>query len=191
MGKKFQIEVELENAEHIGGGVERMLHLEVQKALTMAQVTINKVEVVEKPQRGATKRAAPGSPSGAPRGRKPVNRPRIEDWIRKNVVAGPAGMASGNGGVGKDGKPLGERPANRIIIQELSTEVGLNVPAVEKVMRELGVEGYVERGYANGSPYYDLVKPLEDEGKVGIRGREDEDEEEDDEEEDDEDELND
>ena len=190
MGTKYQIEVEVDESGHAEDAAQRLIHLELQKALTMNSFGIIAIQVQKKPERGATRRAPAGGVPGAARGRKPVNRPRIEDWIRKNIVAAPATMGSGNGGVDKEGKPTGKVPANRIILQVLATEVGLSMAAVMKVMGELAVEGYVERGYSQGSPYYELIKPLEEEGMVGIRGRADEDEEDDDEE-DDEDELDD
>ena len=44
--------------------------------------------------------------------------------------------------------------------------------AVMKVLSELAQEGYLERGFSAGSPFFELIRPLEEEGKVGVRGRE-------------------
>ena len=150
--------------------IENYLRLSLQQSLTKANCIINKVEVKQKAR-----------PAGAPRGkgtagRKPVNRPKIEAWIRANVTAGPSTQGTtGLNGVDKDGRPLIDAP-NRIYVHRLMAPepegVGLPQPSIEKVLRELDVEGYLERGFAAGAPFYELVRPLEDEGQVGVRGRE-------------------
>lgn len=184
---KYNLVVDLEEGFNDQGEprdpakIENYLRLAVQQALTKADCLINKVEVKKSAAR----------PAGAPRargtaGRKPINRPRIEAWIRENITPGPSTQGTtGLNGVDKHGRPLKDAP-NRIyphrLLQPMPDGVGLSMPAILKVLGELEVEGYVERGFAAGAPFYELLRPLEEEGKVGVRGRADDDDEVDDEE---------
>jgi hypothetical protein len=178
---KYNLTVDLEEGVDANGEarssdkIENYLRLAVQQALTKANCLINKVEVKKSAARQAGAPRAKGTA-----GRKPINRPRIEAWIRENITAGPSTQGTtGLNGVDKNGRPLKDAP-NRIyphrLLQPMPEGVGLSMPAILKVLGELEVEGYVERGFAAGAPFYELIRPLEEEGKVGIRGRDDDDE---------------
>jgi hypothetical protein len=168
--------VDTEGNPRTADKVEKYLRIAVQQALTKANCLINKVEVKQLASR----------PAGAPRakgtaGRKPVNRPKIEAWIRKNVTAGPTTQGTmGLHGVDRTGKSHMDAP-NRVyphvLVLPEPEGVGLSMPAVMKVLAELDVEGYLERGFAAGAPFYELIRPLEEEGQVGMRGREETDNE--------------
>ncbi|MEG2887221.1 MAG: hypothetical protein RR853_08860, partial [Aurantimicrobium sp.] len=110
-------------------------------------------------------------------GRKPINRPKIEAWIRANVVAGPSTQGTmGLHGVDRTGKSnmdAKNRVYPHILVLPEPEGVGLTMPAVTKVLGELDREGYLERGFAAGAPFYELIRELEEEGKVGVRGRAD------------------
>lgn len=179
---KYNLVVDLEEGVDDEGNprnaekVEKYLRIAVQQALTKANCLINKVEVKQSAAR----------PAGAPRGqgtagRKPINRPKIEAWIRANITPAPSSQGTmGLHGVDKEGKPrvdASNRVYPHILVLPEPDGVGLSMPAVVKVMGELEREGYLERGFAAGAPFYELIRPLEEEGKVGIRGREIEDEE--------------
>lgn len=173
---KYNIQIDIEEGVDGEGNprtaekVEKYLRIALQQALTKAECVINRVDVKQSVAR----------PAGAPRdkgtaGRKPVNRPKIEAWIRANIKAGPSTQGTtGLNGVDRQGKPLIDAP-NRIYTHRLMAPapegVGLPLPSIEKVMRELDVEGYVERGFASGAPFYELIRDLEDDGEVGVRGQ--------------------
>jgi hypothetical protein len=108
-----------------------------------------------------------------------VNRPKVEAWIRKNVTAGPSTQGTmGLHGVDKDGRS-NMKAANRIYPHRLADPVngvGLGMAAIIKALGELEVFGYLERGFAAGAPFYELIRELPPEGEdAGMRGR-DEDE---------------
>lgn len=190
---KYTITIDIEEGKKADGSdrtAEQMikyLQLSIQQALTKADSLINRVDVKESKVGAGGTRSVPGSQSGV-RGRKPVNRPKIERWIREHVTAGPSTQGTtGLNGVDRQGKPLIDSP-NRIYIHRLAAPepegVGLSLMAIDKVLKELEVEGYLERGFASGAPFYELIRPLEEEGQVGVRGRPIEDDEEEEEEED-------
>lgn len=143
--------------------------LAVTKSLAKEDVLITRVDI-KKPGQSAVI----GDRTGSTPGRKPINRPKVEAWIRENIIAGPSTLGTvGLEGVDRQGKPLKDAP-NRIYPHRLAAPepegVGLSLLAIDKVLRELDVEGYVSRGFAAGSPFYELVRPLDEPGKVGIRG---------------------
>lgn len=182
---KYVIEVDIEEGVDREGNprseekVENYIRLSTQQALVKANCLINSVKVKKSAARVA------GAPRGkGTAGRKPINRPKIEAWIRRNVEAGPSTQGTtGLNGVDRDGRPLIEsknRIYPHILLQPEPEGVGLSMPAIVKVMGELEIEGYVERGFAAGSPFYELIRPLEEDGQVGVRGREIDDDEVDD-----------
>lgn len=151
--------------------VVRFIQLSVQQALTRSDVLINRVDVKQGKAGGST--TGPRG-SGTP-GRKPINRPKVENWIIAHVEPGPSTQGTvGLQGVDKKGRPL-QDAKNRIYIHRLAAPepegTGLSLVAIDKVLRELEVEGYLERGYAAGAPFYEYIRPLEGNGQTGIRGR--------------------
>lgn len=177
---KYSIVLDIEEGKRADGtdrSTEQMvkyLQLTIQQALTRSDSLIKSVTVKEHKAGAGGTRSVPGAAGGV-RGRKPVNRPKIENWIRKNVTAGPSTQGTtGLNGVDRQGKPLIDSP-NRVYPHRLAAPepdgVGLSLLAIDKVLKELEVEGYLERGFASGSPFYELIRPLEDEGQVGVRGR--------------------
>ncbi|WNO27846.1 hypothetical protein SEA_HUWBERT_97 [Microbacterium phage Huwbert] len=178
---KYNLVVDLEEGVDAEGNardpekIEKYLRIAVQQALTKANCLINRVEVKQSAAR----------PAGAPRtkgtaGRKPINRPKIEAWIREHVTAGPSTQGTmGLHGVDRTGKSNMDAK-NRVYPHILALPepdgVGLTMPAISKVLGELDREGYLERGFAAGAPFYELIRPLEAEGLVGVRGREEDDE---------------
>lgn len=166
---KYNINVDLEEGVLEEADIEKIIRLAVQGALFNEDILINSL--------GVKKSAA--RPAGAPRakgtaGRKPVNRPKVEAWIRKNVTAGPSTQGTmGLHGVDKDGRS-NMKAANRIYPHRLADPVngvGLGMAAITKALGELEGMGYLERGFAAGAPFYELIRPLEEEGMVGVRGR--------------------
>ena len=152
--------------------VIKYIQLSLQQAVTRADVLLLRSEVKE-----GKASAAGGSSarSGSTPGRKPTNRPKVEDWIRRNIVAGPSNQGTvGLEGVDRNGFPK-DLP-NRVFVHRLALPVeeggcGVSKLGIQKVLGELEVEGYLERGFAAGAPFYELIRPLEEEGKVGVRGR--------------------
>lgn len=178
---KYQIILDIDEGKRSDGSdrtTEQMikyLQLTVQQALTKSDSLINKFEIKEYRSGSGGTKSTPGG-NGGVRGRKPVNRPKVENWIREHVTAGPSTQGTtGLNGVDRKGRPLIDSP-NRVYPHRLAAPepegVGLSLMAIDKVLKELEVEGYLERGFASGSPFYELIRPLEEEGKVGIRGRE-------------------
>jgi len=153
--------------------IVKYLQLSIQQAVTRADVLLLRADVKE------GKASASGGSSarrdGSTPGRKPTNRPKIEQWIRDNVTAGPSTQGTvGLMGVDKEGKPRTDS-ANRVYIHRLMADppegVGVSMLGIQKVLGELEREGYLERGFAAGAPFYELIRPLEEPGKVGVRGR--------------------
>lgn len=176
---KYTIVLELEEGVDKNTGeprdsekIVKYLQLSLQQAITRADVILLRADVKE-----GKASAAGGSSArnGSTPGRKPVNRPKIEQWIRENVTAGPSTQGTtGLNGVDKQGKPLIDSP-NRIYMHRLMANppegVGISLIGIQKVLGELEREGYLERGFASGAPFYELIRPLEEPGKVGVRGR--------------------
>lgn len=152
--------------------VVRYLQLSLQQALTKANVLVHKSEVREGGARqgGGGKAGGNGTP-----GRKPTNRPKVEQWIRDNITAGPSTQGTvGLEGVDRNGFPK-DLP-NRIFIHRMAMPVenggcGVSELGIKKVLGELEREGYLERGFAAGAPFYELIRELEAPGLVGVRGR--------------------
>lgn len=168
---KYNINVDLEEGDFTTDQIEKIIRLAVQGALFNEDILVNSLGVKQSAAR----------PAGAPRakgtaGRKPVNRPKVEAWIRKNITAGPSTQGTmGLHGVDRDGKSLMKAP-NRIYPHRLADPVngvGLGMAAITKALGELEVFGYLERGFAAGAPFYELIRELPPEGEVGMRGRED------------------
>lgn len=175
---KYVLEIEIDegvtkdNEPRTEEQLIKYLQLTTQQALTRAECIIHSVKV----RTGAAARSASGPRTTGTPGRKPINRPKIERWIRENIVAAPSTQGTvGLEGVDREGKPLNKVARNRVYIHMLAAPepegVGLSLPAIQKVLSELEVEGYLERGFARGAPFYELIRPLEEEGKVGVRGR--------------------
>jgi len=177
---KYTITLELEEGVNKATGEARSseqmvkyIQLSLQQAITRADVLLLRADVKE------GKASAAGGSTGrtsSTRGRKPTNRPKIEQWIRENVTAGPSTQGtSGLNGVDHEGKPLIDSP-NRVYIHRLMADppegTGVSMLGIQKVLAELDAEGYLERGFAAGAPFYELIRPLEEPGMVGIRGRE-------------------
>ena len=152
----------------------KKLQLALQTSLTTSACIINKVDVKQSGTGGGGKsKPRSNNPGGTP-GRKPINRPKVERWIRENVTCMESTQGTvGLQGVDSQGRPL-QAPPNRvyahILVLPEPQGVGLSPLAVDKVLRELAIEGYLERGYAAGAPFYEYVKPLPEEGS-GIRGK--------------------
>jgi len=152
--------------------IVKYLQLSLQQAVTRADVILLRAEVKEGK---GTARTSLAERNGSTPGRKPTNRPKIEQWIRDNVTAGPSTQGTvGLMGVDKEGKPRTDS-ANRVYIHRLMADppegVGVSMLGIQKVLGELEREGYLERGFAAGAPFYELIRPLEEPGKVGVRGR--------------------
>lgn len=176
---KYTITLELEEGVNKETGEPRdaekiikYIQLSLQQAITRADVLLLKADVK------TGKASVSGGSSarmGSTPGRKPVNRPKIEQWIRDHITAGPSTQGTvGLAGVDKQGKPLKDSP-NRIYIHRLMADppdgVGISLLGIQKVLGELEREGYLERGFAAGAPFYELIRPLEEPGRVGVRGR--------------------
>lgn len=142
----------------------KFLALSMQKATVDHGILATRIDV----RTSKTSVARPtGSSTGRP-GRKPVNRPKIEAWIRKHIPVGESTQGTtGLNGVDRKGRPLVDAP-NRIYPHRLAAPepegVGLSLLAIDKVLKELVVEGFLERGFASGSPFYEYVKELPPEG---------------------------
>ena len=172
---KYNFSIEAANLGNFADdeALQGAIALAVSKALVLEDVLVLKIDI-KKPGQGGGLTTGPRD-SSTP-GRKPINRPKIENWIRENVVAGPSTQGTvGLEGVDKEGKSLG-KGKNRVyphtLVKPAPEGVGLQMAAVMKVLGELSQEGYLERGFSAGSPFFELIRPLEEEGKVGVRGRE-------------------
>lgn len=176
---KYTITLELDEGVNRKTGEERTteqivkyVQLSLQQALTRAEVLVLRADVKE-----GKASAAGGSSarSGSTPGRKPTNRPKVEQWIRDNITAGPSTQGTvGLEGVDRNGFPK-DLP-NRVFIHRVAQPVeaggaGVSLLGVQKVLGELEREGYLERGFAAGAPFYELIRPLEEPGLVGVRGR--------------------
>ena len=166
---KYNINVDLEEGVLTEADVEKVIRMAVQGALFNEDILINSIGVKKSLARQAGEPRAKGTA-----GRKPVNRPKVEAWIRANVTAGPSTQGTmGLHGVDKDGRS-NMKAANRIYPHRLADPVngvGLGMAAITKALGELEGMGYLERGFAAGAPFYELIRPLEEEGMVGVRGR--------------------
>ena len=172
---KYNFSIEAANLGNYADdeALQESIALAVSKALVLEDVLVLKIDI-KKPGQGGGLTTGPRD-SSTP-GRKPINRPKIENWIRENVVAGPSTQGTvGLEGVDREGKSLG-KGKNRVyphtLVKPAPEGVGLQMAAVMKVLGELAQEGYLERGFSAGSPFFELIRPLEEEGKVGVRGRE-------------------
>lgn len=172
---KYNFSIEAANLGNFADdeALQETIALAVSKALVLEDVLVLKIDI-KKPGQGGGLTTGPRD-SSTP-GRKPINRPKIENWIRENVVAGPSTQGTvGLEGVDREGKSLG-KGKNRVyphtLVKPAPEGVGLQMAAVMKVLGELAQEGYLERGFSAGSPFFELIRPLEEEGKVGVRGRE-------------------
>jgi hypothetical protein len=140
--------------------------LAVQGVLFNNDTLATKIDIKAHAAAGSSFTNANGKP-----GRKPINRPKIEAWIRENVPVGDSTQGTtGLNGVDRQGKPLIDAP-NRVYPHRLAAPieaggVGLSLLAIDKVLKELDVEGYLEKGFASGSPFYEYIKPLHPEGWV-------------------------
>lgn len=166
---KYNLSVDIDELGETAEEVEKLIRIGVQRVLLANEFLVNSITVKKSEAR----------PAGAPRakgtaGRKPVNRPKVEAWIRKNITAGPSTQGTmGLHGVDKDGRS-NMKAANRIYPHRLADPVngvGLGMAAITKALGELEGMGYLERGFAAGAPFYELIRPLEEEGMVGVRGR--------------------
>ena len=172
---KYNFSIEAANLGNYADdeALQESIALAVSKALVLEDVLVLKIDIKKPGQGGGL---ATGPRDSSTPGRKPINRPKIENWIRENVVAGPSTQGTvGLEGVDKEGKSLG-KGKNRVyphtLVMPAPDGVGLQMQAVMKVLGELAQEGYLERGFSAGSPFFELIRPLEEEGKVGVRGRE-------------------
>lgn len=156
---RYTIVIDVEEGKKADGSdrsAEQMvkyIQLSIQQALTRSDSLINRVDVRQnKSSAGGSK-----SPGTGVAGRKPVNRPKVEQWIRENITAGPSTQGTtGLNGVDRGGKPLIDSP-NRVYPHRLAAPAdqggcGVSMLGIEKVLRELENEGYLERGFASGSP---------------------------------------
>lgn len=167
---KFMVEVDLDPGDTPVEDIERQMRLGVQRHLLSEDLLLNTIRVKQSMSKASLGIGGTGTP-----GRKPVNRPKVENWIRENVTAGASTQGTvGLAGVDREGKPLKDAP-NRVYAHRLAYAepegTGLSLVAIDKVLRELETEGYLERGFAAGAPFYELIRPLEAEGLVGVRGR--------------------
>jgi hypothetical protein len=175
---KYTITLELDEGVNKSTGEERTpeqiikyLQLSLQQAITRADVLLLRAEVKE----GKVGSGGHASRDGSTPGRKPTNRPKVEDWIRRNITAGPSTQGTvGLEGVDRNGFPK-DLP-NRVFIHRMALPLedggcGVSKLGIQKVLSELETEGYLERGFAAGAPFYELIRPLEEPGKVGVRGR--------------------
>lgn len=142
----------------------------LQMGLVQREVLTTRVEVAIgkfKPGTSGTPTAAKGKP-----GRKPVNRPKVEAWIRANVQVGESTQGTtGLNGVDREGKPLIDSPnkvyAHRIAAPEEHGGVGLSMVAIKNVLSQLETEGYLEKGFSSGADWWEYVRELHPEGYEG------------------------
>ena len=172
---KYNFSIEAANLGNYADdeALQESIALAVSKALVLEDVLVLKIDIKKPGQSGSL---TTGPRDASTPGRKPINRPKIENWIRDNIIAGPSTQGTvGLEGVDKEGKAL-RRAENRVyphmLVMPAPDGVGLQMQAVMKVLGELAQEGYLERGFSSGSPFFELIRPLEEEGKVGVRGRE-------------------
>lgn len=164
--KRFSIATDVSVPERFTDDeVVELIALGIQAKLVTEGILTTKVEVTV----GKFKPGTSGSPTpaGGKPGRKPINRPKVESWIRANVQAGDSGIGQGLGGVDREGNV--QTLPNRVFIGKLAMPetmggVGLSLIAIDKVMKELETEGFVERGFAAGSPFFDYIRELHPEG---------------------------
>lgn len=147
-----------------------IIALAVQAALVGNGILSTKVEALVgkfKPGTSGKPTAAKGKP-----GRKPINRPKVEAWIRANVQVGDSTQGTtGLNGVTREGQPLIDSPnkvyAHRIAAPEEHGGVGLSMVAIKTVLSQLETEGYLEKGFSSGADWWEYVRELHPEGYEG------------------------
>ena len=105
---KYNFSIEAANLGNFADdeALQGTIALAVSKALVLEDVLVLKIDI-KKPGQGGGLPTGPRD-SSTP-GRKPINRPKIENWIRENVVAGPSTQGTvGLEGVDKEGKSRGK-----------------------------------------------------------------------------------
>lgn len=150
--------------------VLNIIALAVQGVMVNHGILSTKVEAIVgkfKPGTSGKPTAAKGKP-----GRKPVNRPKVEAWIRANVQVGESTQGTtGLNGVDRSGMPLIDSPnkiyAHRIAAPEEAGGVGLSMLAIKNVLSQLETEGYLEKGFSSGADWWEYVRELHPEGYEG------------------------